>query len=207
MKINTLYLGPCITNCYIVSNESRCVVIDPAGDADKIISHINKYSLSLDAILLTHGHFDHIYAIPQLLSEYGKDMPVYIHRDDVPYLCDVNLNLSLPLFGVDFTCTANTISVQNNSVINAADLTFTVAHTPGHTPGSVCYICENTLFSGDTLFASTVGRTDFPGGDFPTLLKSLTFFKSIKGNYDIYPGHNASTSLERELKYNEYLQM
>lgn len=207
MKIHTLYLGPCITNCYIVSSKSKCVIIDPASDADKIISHIDKSSLSLDAILLTHGHFDHIYAIPELLSRYGNDIPVYIHSEDIPYLYDVNLNLSLPLFGVDFTCTANTISVQNNSVIHAADLTFTAIHTPGHTPGSVCYICENTIFSGDTLFASTVGRTDFTGGDFPTLLKSLNFFKSIKGIYDIYPGHNASTTLERELKYNEYLQM
>lgn len=207
MKIHTLYLGPCMTNCYIVSNGSKCVIIDPADDWEKIDSYIQKNNLALDAILITHGHFDHIGAVPDLLSKYSHDIPVYIHTNDVPYLNNVNLNLSFPLFGVDFTCTINPISLENNSKITAADLTFTVHHTPGHTPGSVCYFGENSIFSGDTLFASTIGRTDFPGGDYPALLKSLKLFKSIGGDYDIYPGHNAKTTLERELKYNEYLQM
>ena len=204
MYIKALYLGTCMTNCYIVSGDNKnCVIIDPASDGNIITSEIEKLSFTPSAILLTHGHFDHIYALPELCKKY-PNIKVYIHKDEVQYLRNTSLNLS-PMFGENFVYTGNVNTVNDGDTINEASITFSVMHTPGHTLGSCCYITVNSVFSGDTLFASTIGRTDFPMGDFEAILKSLDKIKKLDGDYNIYPGHNAATTLERERKTNPYL--
>lgn len=208
MLIETLVLGPCMTNCYIISSDNKnCIVVDPGDNASRIYNKISALSLNLTAVLLTHGHFDHIFAIAELCDLLNNpDLPVYIHKDDSIFLSDVNYNLSYSLFGVYYTFSGNIKIINDGDLLCLHGMTFKVMHTPGHTPGSVCYIIENIIFTGDTLFASTIGRTDFPGGDYPTIFNSLKKFKSLSDDYILYPGHNASTTLSREKLYNEYLQ-
>lgn len=206
MFIKSLYLGVCMTNCYIVSGDNQsCIVIDPASDAEIICNEIAKYNFKLSAIFLTHGHFDHIYAIPELINKF-PNAKIYLHKDEEKYLKDTSLNLS-PMFGENFVYTGKVTCVTDGDILSECGLKFKVMHTPGHTEGSVCYITEDSIFSGDTLFASTVGRTDFPLGSFPTLLSSLNKLKALEKDYNIYPGHNAATTLNSEKKFNEYLQI
>lgn len=155
MYIKTLYLGVCMTNCYIVSSDSKsCVIIDPASDADDIISTVEKTNLTPTAVLLTHGHFDHIYALPELMERFPA-IKVYIHKEEEQYLRNTSLNLS-PMFGESFVYRGDVITVTDGDIINEAGISFKVMHTPGHTLGSVCYITDNEIFSGDTLFASRI---------------------------------------------------
>ena len=207
MKIKTLYNNPYMTNTYIVSDDAgNCAIIDPAGNSKIIIQVLSAIKLTPKAVLLTHGHYDHISALSDIAEQYCN-LPVYIHKSEVPYLADSNLNLSVPLCGEVYTFYGNVKEVQSGSIIRIGALEFNVLHTPGHTPGSVCYITKDSIFSGDTLFASTVGRTDFPGGSYPTLLDSIKKLKSLEKDYNIYPGHNAATTLNREKMYNEYMQI
>ncbi len=205
--IKALYNNPYMTNTYIVyNNTGNCVIIDPAGNSKIIIKELSELKLTPKAVLLTHGHYDHISALSDIAEQYDN-LPVYIHRSEAPYLADSNLNLSVPLCGEVFTFHGNVKEVEGGTAIKIGTLEFNVLHTPGHTPGSVCYITEDSIFSGDTLFASTVGRTDFPGGSYPTLLDSLKKLKALDKDFNIYPGHNAATTLNREKMYNEYMQI
>ena len=208
MKIHTLILGNCMTNCYLVSVDgSHCVIIDPASEAERICSEIQKHAYTPDAVFLTHAHGDHIQALPELVKRYP--VPVYIHADDVPALTDPALNLSQALFGAPLAYTGPFTAISDGDKIHGGGAEFSVLHTPGHTPGSVCYQYEpeKILFSGDTLFASTVGRTDFPGGSTKVLLNSLKKIAALGDtvDYAVYPGHNAATTLAREKRYNPYL--
>lgn len=211
MKIHTLYLGDCYTNCYIVSaDEKNCIVIDPASPEKDysgytILQKIDELGYTLNAIFLTHGHFDHIYGLDSLVNKF--EVPVFIHKDEAKYLTNASYNLSSSLFGVYYTYNKSVKILSDKDNMSISGLEFSVLHTPGHTEGSVCYVFEKekVIFSGDTLFASTVGRTDFVGGDFSVLMRSLEKIKKLDGDYDIYPGHNAKTTLSREKKFNEYM--
>ena len=194
LKTYALALGAYQTNCYIIHDETstKCCVIDPGYDADLILDKLDSLGLSLEAILLTHGHFDHVGAVKELAAETGCD--VYIHSSD---LTMPPMMTAGPLY--------YTKTYAEGSQLNLAGLEITVLHTPGHTPGSVCLLCGTSLFSGDTLFQGSCGRTDLPGGDWATILQSLKRLAGIEGNFWVFPGHGGSTTLRDEKKYNPYM--
>ena len=192
MKITTLPLGMLQTNCYIVEQGDRCLVIDPGDEAGKVLAFLEKRSLTLEAILLTHGHFDHVGAVKSLAAD----------TDCRVFLCDRELSLpgamtNGPLYYTDTYGEGDTLTL--------AGMTFAVLHTPGHTPGSVCLLFGDTLFSGDTLFAGSCGRTDFPGSNPADMRLSLTRLAGLDDQITILPGHGESSTIAQEERYNPYL--
>ena len=173
------------THCYVVwkPGQEHCVVIDPGADAAAILRAAE--GKHIDAILLTHGHFDHIGAVAELMD---KDTQLVVHRLDAPMLTDPHLNVSR-LMGEDVVCPAPTRLVEEGDAVDAAGLHFLVLHTPGHTAGSVCYQIENALFTGDTLFACGWGRTDLPTGDEKAMRESLSRLIPLRKSNTVYPGH------------------
>lgn len=194
MNIRHFTLGDYQTNCYAVweDGSKSCCVIDPGYEPETVFAFLSREGLTLEAILLTHGHFDHVGAVRDLVAETG--CRVFIHPED----------LSLPTM-----LTAGTIPYTDTygegSVLNLAGLTFRVLHTPGHTPGSVCLLTGDTLFSGDTLFAGSCGRTDLPGGSRAKMMDSLKRLSSLEENYRVLPGHGPGSTLLDEKQYNPYL--
>ena len=192
MNIMTLPVGAYQTNCYIVwEREDQCVLIDPGYQPEEILKQVQ--GKTVVAILLTHGHFDHVGAVKDIAAETG--CPVY--------LCEQELALppmitAGPLYYTDTYGEGDTLRV--------AGLEFAVLHTPGHTPGCVCLVCGDVMFSGDTLFAGSCGRTDLPGGSWETLRESLGRLAQIEKDYRVYPGHGEATTLSREKGYNPYMQ-
>jgi len=195
LKVHAMALGDYQTNCYIIHDENSqsCCVIDPGYDADYVLDKLSGLGLSLEAILLTHGHFDHVGAVKELAAETSCD--VYIHPED----------LSMPPM-----MTAGklyyTKTYAEGTQLKLAGLDIAVLHTPGHTPGSVCLLAENAIFSGDTLFQGSCGRTDLPGGNWATIVKSLHRLAALEGNFWVFPGHGGSTTLRDEKKYNPYMR-
>lgn len=203
MKIYTLQLGMLGANCYIAETEpGRCIAVDIGGDAERLIEFLERKKLILSKILLTHGHFDHIGGVADTVSKTGAE--VYIHEGDAPMLESSSASLASMAFA-PFTPVKNYIAINGDSFITDGDFTFRVLHTPGHSMGSVCYICENVIFSGDTLFCGSIGRTDFPGSNVSMMRQSLQTLKLLQGSYKVYPGHNESTDLDYERKHNPYL--
>lgn len=194
MEFVSLPLGSYQTNCYLVWNEERadCVVIDPGDEAQKVLAEAEKLGKRIAAILLTHGHFDHVGAVRNIAAE--TDCDVYLHSAE----------LTLPKI---FTAGALycTHTYEEGDTVEVAGLRFTVLHTPGHTPGSVCLVCEKTMFSGDTLFAGSCGRTDLPGGSRSTIAQSLQRLAQLESDYTVCPGHGPFTTLSYEKQTNPYL--
>ena len=196
MNIKTIPVGQLEANCYVVINESslECVVIDPGDESNTILDYIESNGLHLCAVMLTHGHFDHVGAVKEVVEQTGCDM--YISPRDEGY--------SVGWSGMKFKMPAGGKYYDDGDVIKTAGLTFTVLATPGHSPGSVSIVCGEALFTGDTLFRGSCGRTDLPGGDGRAELDSLRRLCSLPGDYEVYPGHMDSTSLERERRFNHY---
>lgn len=192
MELNKLTLGLYQTNCYIVNaaGNPHCCIIDPGYEPETILGKVRALGLTVDAILLTHGHFDHVGAVAEIAAE--TDCAVYISAAD----------LSLPPMITNGKL-YYTHTYQGS--VNAAGLTFQVIPTPGHTPGSVCLVCEDVMFSGDTLFCGSCGRTDLPGASAQAMAASLKTLAALPGNYRVYPGHGASTELSWERERNPYL--
>ena len=202
LKVDTLALGAYQTNCYIVREamSKSCAVIDPGYTPEVILQFLKKEGLSLDAILLTHGHFDHVGAVETLVEATGCQL--WMHEGDYSQFPNPTNSYFYPLANSDFT---EIRFCEHQEQICAGGLTFTVWTTPGHTWGSVCYLCEDSLFCGDTLFAGSCGRTDLPGGDRSAMQDSLEWLKTAPSHYRIYPGHGVSSTLEREQQYNPYM--
>ena len=195
LKIHTLVLGSYQTNCYIIHDESSksCCVIDPGYTPDVILEELHRLGLTLEAVLLTHCHFDHVGGVKELAAETGCRV----------YLCPEDLTMP-PMFTggrLHYTHT-----YEEGDTLSLSGLTIQVIHTPGHTPGSVCLLIENTMFSGDTLFAGSCGRTDLPGGNWTAIRKSLIRLSSLETNYWVRPGHGESTTLAEEKRYNPYMK-
>lgn len=206
MKIFRLKpLSVCDTNSYIVSgNGNNCALIDAPDDADYILEQIDTLGLKLKKIFLTHGHFDHIGAVADLYDKTG--CRVYIHDKDMYKLTD-DTGMLADLFRIRGARKFDkAIPFGEKDVLTLDELEFDVLHTPGHTSGSVCFISGDNMFSGDTLFARSVGRTDMPDGDTSALINSLKKISELGGNLKIYPGHMAVTTLDEERMYNPYLR-
>ena len=206
MKIEKFVTGIISTNCYLAINEEtkQTVVIDPAACPSYLMGHMKSEGLQVEAILLTHGHFDHIMGIDDLRREFP--VPVYVHEGDRETLLDPALNLSssytngYTFDGADY--------IRDGQRLELAGFSFQVIHTPGHTPGGVCYYLESegVLFSGDTLFQNSVGRTDFPNSSMSDLIRSLREkVMKLPDDVKVYPGHMGETTIGHERKYNPFI--
>ena len=163
MKIYRIPVGELLANCYIIETENKnAVAIDPGSDFQRIKNLLDEHELTLKKILLTHGHYDHIGAAHEISAAYSAE--VYIHEEDAPMLASRTKSLADAIGAGQFNEITKFTTVTNGDVIILDELSFEVIHTPGHTRGGVCYKCGNALFTGDTLFKLSMGRTDFPGG-------------------------------------------
>ena len=203
LKVHTLTLGAYQTNTYIVHDSAAktCVVIDPGYEAFSILEAVHGLGLTLEAVLLTHGHFDHVGAVEPLVTATGCKL--WMHQADWSQFPGPATAFFYPLANCDF---CEVWFCEDEEILHAGGLSFTVLSTPGPPQGSVCYRCETALFSGDTLFARSCGRTDLPGGDHRQLVDSLSRLASLEGDLTVYPGHGESTTLSRERAYNPYMR-
>ena len=198
MLIKTLPVGQLETNCYVVTDENAlvCAVIDPGDESNTILDYIEDNKLSCKAILITHAHFDHVSAVNAMLEATGAEL----------YMCEKDLELAKTGASGRFTPPENTHFYKDGDEVKVAGLTFKVMETPGHTPGGVTLICGDALFTGDTLFRGSCGRTDLPGGDMRAELRSLKRIASLEGDYEVYPGHAERSMLSIEREHNPYVR-
>jgi len=201
----SLVVGALFVNCYIYFCEDtkHCAIIDPGANPDRIMELVRKNSLEPKYILLTHGHFDHIGAVKELKELTGAK--VAIHHEDKGMLTDPVLNLSAS-FGRQSVQVPPDILLEDGSMVKIGNGSLKVIHTPGHTMGGVSFLGDGILFTGDTLFKGTVGRTDLPRADFSTLMKSINEkLMVLDRELVIYPGHGASSTLYDEYSSNPFL--
>ncbi len=195
MRIECLPLGAYQTNCYLVWQEESdsLAVIDPGYSPEVILEKVKELGKTVEAVLLTHGHFDHVGGVRKIADRTG--CKVYIHPQEA-------------VLPEDFTAGPLnfTHSYSDGETLEVSGLSLQVLHTPGHTPGSVCLMCGDAVFAGDTLFAGSCGRVDFPGGSWTEMQKSLKRLGSFTKNYKIFPGHGPATDLQTEKQENPYLK-
>ena len=202
MDIDRIVVGPLSANCYVVKLEKLVLVIDPGAETEKITRFLDSKSLKPDLIINTHGHFDHIEAVPGLQEKYGIDF--YIDSGDEEIITDPVKNGS-SIFG------QNNLSLETYNLIDDAvkkrfaGIGIEIINTPGHSPGCIVIMIGKNLFTGDLLFKESIGRTDLAGGSMDDMKKSLLKVKEIKGFFKIYPGHGPETDLEYEKENNYYL--
>ena len=206
MQIKYMQLGMVCTNCDIfwADGSDQCAVVDPGDDGQQVASLIQGLKLTPVAILLTHSHFDHVLGIPGL-RETWPGLPVYCHPADIPE------EVSETMFGMTVPTVAafgNVTPYSEGDTVAVGPLTVKVIHTPGHTRGSVTLMVEGegVLFTGDTLFRGSMGRTDLPGGSYADLTASLKKLAALPGDYKVYPGHEGFSSLDTERKTNFFMQ-
>ena len=207
MKLHTICgLGAFGTNCYIIETDRKnAVIIDAPYSADIISREIDRLGLSLKKILLTHGHCDHIEALGGLVEKYGCE--VYISEQDAEMLTSRRLCLA-EYFGSEFAPFYGAKTLKDGDTVSLDGEELTVLSTPGHSDGSVCYIHKDAVFTGDTLFQGSIGRTDFPNGDFAAEIASIAkLYNAVGRDCAIYAGHGDASSLSEELEFNPYLEM
>ena len=216
MIIEQIIVGPFETNCYVLRKsaisacggpkaDTDCVIIDAGIEPAPLIGYLQKNQLNPVAVILTHGHIDHTAGLDSLLTNWPH-IKIYIHSLDEPMLVGKN-NLAelagMPAGKIKADCL-----LEDGQIIELAGIMFVVLHTPGHTPGGICFYSsdEQTAFVGDTLFAGSVGRTDFPGGDTRQLLNSIKEkLLNLPGSTKVYPGHGPATTIANEKKHNPFL--
>lgn len=212
IKVETHPVGYLSTNCYIITDEEtgRRAIVDPGYKNAELVKRIEELGKStFDYILLTHGHFDHIWFAEDIKALTGAK--VVISSDDAPFLSDNSLNLS-SAFGMlpfDFPRITADITLKDKEVLNLGNSELTFMLTPGHTVGSGCFIFfrDKIIFSGDTLFRLSMGRTDFVTGDEVKMASSLSRLARLQGDFEVYPGHGEPTTLEYERKNNPYVSV
>ncbi|MBO4769766.1 MAG: MBL fold metallo-hydrolase [Clostridia bacterium] len=204
MKISRFIVGSLGTNCYLVSCDDGCdaVLIDPGAEAERILASASAKHLNIKAVALTHGHFDHIMAVNEVIAATGAEL--FVHRDDSEMIRNPELNVSARFrepYAVDAEIKKE---LCDGDVISVGSLELTVIHTPGHTPGSVCFVCGDTIFTGDTVFRGGIGRYDLPGGDYNLLMKSVEKLNRLNGDYRLLPGHDSPSTLSYERETSIY---
>lgn len=207
MKISNIVLPCCATNCYVVCNEetNELVIIDPGSAAEKIIESVDTLAAKPVAILLTHGHFDHAAVAAIIAQKY--DIQIYACDQEKETLESPNMNLSGAFTGVGETYSAD-VYLKDRQEFDLAGFHIHCLHTPGHTPGGCCFYFpyQGVVFTGDTLFNGSVGRTDFPGGSMSQIVNSIREkLLVLPENTICYPGHDAPTTIDEERMYNPYL--
>lgn len=200
-NVCTLTLGSYRTNCYLVWEDASktCAVIDPGYAPDTVLAKAGELGLTVEAVLLTHGHFDHVGGVEKIVEETGCKL--WMSQSDYSQFPNPITARLYPIANCDFT---DVHFCEDGEIITAGGVCFTVMATPGHTHGSVCYLCDGVLFSGDTLFAGSCGRTDLPGGSGRCLRSSLARLSRLEGDFDVYPGHGPATTLTDEKRCNPY---
>ena len=204
MQINRMILGPLGTNCYIVWENEDAVVVDPGASGGKIEQWLTEHKLILNKILLTHSHFDHIGGVKELKQKYPK-ADIVIGANEAHKLEEKRMHFPYPVNKEAYTGLSADVKVKQGDTVNVGSLCFSVLDTPGHTAGGICYICNDCIFSGDTLFYQEVGRTDLEGGDYNTLLISLKKLTDLQGDFRVFPGHDRETTLKNERRFNPYV--
>lgn len=206
MKIIKMEVGIFAVNCYIVFSDriKEGLVVDPGGDAKRILKAIDEYDLDIKSIVLTHGHGDHIGGVLELKEELGVD--VLVHEADLIMLQDASRNMSanMPMGAVEFKPDR---LLKDGDIIEVGDLQIEVIHTPGHTPGCISLKIGQHLLSGDTLFKGSIGRTDFEGGSYEQIIKSIKErLLVLDDNTLVLPGHGENTTILEEKLYNPFLE-
>ncbi len=206
MIVETLQLGPMATNCYIVRDEASggAAVIDPGGDAGRVTASLARWNLTLEAIIITHAHFDHIGAVRDLVLSTGA--PFWAGEAELPVL-GVAADYGLLLFGITVPQPpAPDRLLCDGDEITLAGARFRVAHTPGHSPGHICLLGEDAAFVGDLVFPGSIGRTDLPGGDYETMMRSIArHILTLPDETVLYSGHGPATTVGRERLTNPFL--
>ena len=199
MKVKVLCVGPIGTNCYILEDEQAKVaaVIDPGDEADKIAQVLKEDGVKVEYILLTHGHYDHTTGVPGL-AKYYPDAKIYIHQADANGAGSTLFPLASQVDEL--------LLYDEGDTLTLGDMTIEVMHTPGHSLGSVVLKAADILFCGDTLFCGSCGRTDLPGGSYTQIMESLKRLGQLEGDYYVCPGHDRTSTLERERAYNPFMR-
>lgn len=201
MRVRRLTLGPLDTNCWLADDGEGgpALVIDPADEAEVILEALA--GQQVEAVVLTHGHFDHLAAVGEVVEATGA--PLLIHEADADDITTA-FGTGGTLFGFDVSSPAATGVLAEGDLITAGGVVLTVLHTPGHTPGSICLLAGGHLFSGDTLFAGSIGRTDFRGGSMPEMRTSVARLAGLPDEVRVHPGHGPETTIARERRVNPF---
>lgn len=205
MILESLETGPLQVNCYIVGCETtrKAAVIDPGGDAERILALLQQLNLELEMVINTHGHFDHVGGNKRLLEATGVEL--LLHEADRQLLAMAEQHAGLYGLPTELSPQPQRL-LKGGEVIRLGELQIKVLHTPGHSPGGICLLIEDHVIVGDTLFAGSIGRTDLPGGDHQQLLESIrTQLLPLPDDTVAHPGHGPATSIGREKLYNPFL--
>ena len=199
MDVKRFQVGPIGTNCYFVGDEAtrRGCIIDPGDEGERLAREWRDFGYALEAIMLTHGHYDHTTGLAALAKAY-PGVPILVKKEDV---CEGGSPAFYQCMYVD-----GMKYVKEGDIIAIGSLMFTVLETPGHTPGSVVFKTSTALFTGDTLFAGSCGRVDFPGGSWGEMSASLRRLANLNGDYSVYPGHEWSSTMDNERQSNPFMR-